>query len=111
MQDSTDIANTLGRVRFLQVGEEFANIAQVAHRGGAHCPGDTCCGSKQVGENRDFVTDGVFEEKCWTVPTEHEVTDRCHFEPRRYWVADADEVSITFERSDKVAQIPIFHTV
>ena len=77
---------------------------------GAHRLGDPDRGAEEIGQDRNCVTDRLFEKECRPALTKGEVTDRCHFKPRGDWLCDSHQVAFGLQRPQEMAQIRIFHT-
>src|SRR4029450_13248850 len=74
LQQGAGVAHALGRLGLLEVGEELADVAQLADVGGAPAPGDPTARPEKVGEDRNFVTDGVLEKQRRAALAQDEVT-------------------------------------
>jgi hypothetical protein len=58
LQQPAGVAHALGRLGLLEVGEELADVPELADVGGAHAPGDPTACPEKVRQDRNFVTDG-----------------------------------------------------
>ena len=55
------------------------------------------------------VTGRVAEPQGRAARSQHEVTDRCHFEPRGDWLFDPPKLAKVLQTFHKAAQISVFH--
>ncbi len=105
------VLQALGRLGFLEVGEQFADFAQGLHRFLAHAERHPLGRTEQVGEYRDGMALRLLEEDGRAGGTQHAIADLGHFEARIDLDADALQLAGLFQLRHEVAQVVVFHRV
>jgi hypothetical protein len=65
--------------------------------------------SEQVRQGGKFVTFGTLKPQGRAAGAQHQVTERCHFQPRGDWLGNLLQLAETFEAAHEVPQVAIFH--
>ena len=103
------ILQAFGRLRFFQVGKQFAHVAQCGGGFFAHAQRHAVRRSEQVGEYRHVVPDHILEQQRRPLRAQHAVTDFRHLQMRGNRCADALEFADLLQLCDEVAQVLVFH--
>jgi hypothetical protein len=112
------VLQSLGRLRFLEIGQQRADFAQAAFPVGVGAlfafPGGNAerhaarC-AEQVGQHRDRMSPGLFEEQRRSAGAQHPVGDLGHFQMRINLDRNALEFTQCFQLGDEITQVGIFH--
>ena len=98
------------RFGFLEIGEQFAHLAQRCDVFFAHAQRDAARGAEQVGEDRHIrcpVT--IFEQDRRTLRAQYTVADLGHFQIWRNRCSHALQFAEFFQLRDEIAQVMVFH--
>ena len=105
------VLQALGRLRLLEVGEQFADFAQRLHRLLAHAERDALRRAEQVGEHGNGMPLGLLEQDGRPFGAQHAVADFGHFEAGIDLDADTFQFAGLFQLRHEVAQVVVFHRV
>ncbi len=103
------VLQPLRRLRLLEKGQQFADLAQLGDILGAHAQCHPSRRAEQIAEHRHVETGRVLEQQRRALPAQGAVTDFGHFQDGRHSSRDALELTAFFQAADKVAQIAILH--
>ena len=105
------IAETLGRIRFLEKREELTDVPQRcdvilphAQRYPLRCP-------EQVGQHRHVIALGIFKQQRRTTCSQGAVADLGHFQVGVDLNADPFQLAQLFQLVNEVSQVVVFHRV
>ncbi len=103
------IAQTLGRLGLLEERQQLADLAQLAHRFGAHAHGYPLGRAEQVAQHRDIEAGGLFEKQRRPFCAQGAVAHLGHFEHRRDGHLNAFQLSALLKLLHEIPKILEFH--
>ena len=96
------ILQSLGRLGFLEKGEELAHFAQTRHRLLPHAECNPLWRAEEIAQHRDTVALGPLEQNRGSFGLEHPVANLRHFQMGIDLDGDALEFAAAFELLNKV---------
>src|SRR5690606_30936219 len=103
------VLEALGRLRFLEKGQQLAHFPQGCHIFLTHAEGHPLRGAEEVGKYGNRMSLDVLEQQRGAAPLEGAVADFGDFQVRVHCGGDAFELAALFEKANEVAQISVFH--
>ena len=103
------ILQTLGRLGFLEEGQQLADLAQFADRFGAHAKGHALGRAEQVAEHRDVIAGRVFEQQRRALVAQGAVANLSHFQDRGHRHLDTFQLSALLKLLHEIPKILEFH--
>ena len=100
------VAESLGRLRLLQEGQQLAEFAQLFHRLPAHAQRHAPLGAEQIPQHRDRRPLGVLKQNR---RLQRAVADLGHLQARVHLAGHPFQFAQLFQLLNKVAQVAVFH--
>ena len=103
------VAQALGRLRFLEIGEQLADFAQLGGVLRTHCGGDARYRAEEIGEHRHLMPARSLKDESGSARAQHAVADLGHLQARRHASADALQLALRLELSDELPKVAVAH--